>query len=180
MRTLTENGSIDLALKIAENTSYPSFGYMIEHGATTIWELWNGDTAPPAMNSANHVMLLGDFVTWLYQKLGGINIEPGSPGYKNIILKPYPVKGLEHVNTAYNSMHGLIKSSWKKADGSFIWDISIPCNTITTVYVPSPLEKNITESGKKISSVKKIKYIRADNGYSIYKVGSGDYQFIVK
>lgn len=180
MRTLTENGSIDLALKIAENTSYPSFGYMIEHGATTIWELWNGDTAPPAMNSANHVMLLGDFVTWLYQVLGGINIESGSPGYKNIILKPYPVKGLNHVNAAYNSVHGLIKSSWKKADESFIWDISIPCNTIATVYVPSPLEKNVTESGKKVSSVKGIKYIRADKGYAVYKVGSGDYQFIVK
>jgi len=82
MRTLTKYGRPDLALKIAENTTYPSWGYMIKEGATTIWELWNGNTADPGMNSRNHVMLLGDFVVWVYQDLAGIKANPEKPGYK--------------------------------------------------------------------------------------------------
>ena len=72
MRGLTEHGREDLAYKIVTNTDYPSWGYMIEKGATTIWELWNGDTAAPDMNSANHVMLLGDLLIWYYENLAGI------------------------------------------------------------------------------------------------------------
>ena len=60
MRTLSDNGRIDIAYRFATRRQYPSWGYMIDNGATTIWELWNGDTADPAMNSHNHVMLLGD------------------------------------------------------------------------------------------------------------------------
>ena len=66
MRGLTQHGAGDLAYTIATNRTYPSWGYMIDKGATTIWELWNGDTADPAMNSGNHVMLLGDLLTWYY------------------------------------------------------------------------------------------------------------------
>ncbi len=69
MRTLTENGQGDLAFKIATQTTYPGWGYMISKGATTIWELWNGDTADPAMNSGNHVMQIGDLNVWLYEYL---------------------------------------------------------------------------------------------------------------
>ena len=64
MRTLTDYGRADLALRIASNDTYPSWGYMIRNGATTIWELWNGNTADPVMNSGNHVMLLGDLIIW--------------------------------------------------------------------------------------------------------------------
>jgi len=180
MRTLTDNGRPDLALKIAENTTYPSFGYMLEKGATTIWELWNGDTAPPEMNSLNHVMLLGDFVAWLYQSLAGINTNPDHPGFKNIILKPIPVEGLDYVNAEYHSVHGLIKSSWKKEDNSFIWDITVPCNTTATVYIAAPPEKEVTESGKSASSAEGVKYIDTDNGYVVYQVGSGNYHFVVE
>lgn len=72
MRGLTEYGRVDMAYKILTNETYPSWGYMIKNGATTIWELWNGDTADPAMNSANHVMLLGDLLIWYYEDLAGI------------------------------------------------------------------------------------------------------------
>ena len=67
MRGLTQYGNVDLAYKIATNDTYPSWGYMVRKGATTIWELWNGDTADPAMNSGNHVMLLGDLIIWYYE-----------------------------------------------------------------------------------------------------------------
>ena len=62
-------------------------------GATTIWELWNGDTADPAMNSGNHVMLVGDLGIWLYENLAGIKPDPEQPGFKHIIMRPTPVRG---------------------------------------------------------------------------------------
>ena len=78
-RVLTDNGRPDLVSTMASQKDYPGWGYMIENGATTIWELWNGNTADPTMNSGNHVMLVGDYVVWLYAKdLAGIKIRPDS------------------------------------------------------------------------------------------------------
>ena len=91
MRVLTDNGRPDLAYTIATQKTYPSWGYMVEKGATTIWELWNGDTADPAMNSGNHVMLVGDLGIWLYENLAGIKPDPEQPGFKHIIMRPEPV-----------------------------------------------------------------------------------------
>ena len=88
LRGLTEYGKADLAYTIATNDTYPSWGYMAKNGATTIWELWNGNTADPAMNSGNHVMLLGDLVIWLYEKLAGIKNAPSSIGFKKILMQP--------------------------------------------------------------------------------------------
>ena len=135
MRTLTEYGRGDLALRIASNDTYPSWGYMVRNGATTIWELWNGNTADPAMNSGNHVMLLGDLILWEYEYLGGIRAL--EPGYSKIQLKPYPIEGLDFVNCAYHSVSGRIESNWKREGNRFEWDISIPANTTAEVCLPT-------------------------------------------
>ena len=135
MRTLTEYGRGDLALHIAANDTYPSWGYMVRNGATTIWELWNGNTADPAMNSGNHVMLLGDLILWEYEYLGGIRAL--EPGYSKIQLKPYPIEGLDFVNCAYESVSGRIESNWKRKDHHFEWDFTIPANTTAEVCLPT-------------------------------------------
>ena len=135
MRCLTEYGRGDLALKIASNDTYPSWGYMYRNGATTIWELWNGNTADPAMNSGNHVMLLGDHIIWEYEYLGGIRAL--EPGYSKIQLKPYPIEGLDFVNCAYNSVSGRIESNWKREGNRFEWDFTIPANTTAEVCLPT-------------------------------------------
>ena len=135
MRCLTEYGHGDLALKIASNDTYPSWGYMVRNGATTIWELWNGNTADPAMNSGNHVMLLGDLILWEYEYLGGIRAL--EPGYSKIQLKPYPIEGLDFVNCAFNSVSGRIESHWKRDGKCFEWDIAIPANTTAEVCLPT-------------------------------------------
>ncbi|MBO6026768.1 MAG: family 78 glycoside hydrolase catalytic domain [Bacteroidales bacterium] len=135
MRTLTEFGRGDLALTIASNDTYPSWGYMVRNGATTIWELWNGNTADPSMNSGNHVMLLGDLILWEYEYLGGIRAL--EPGYSKIQLKPYPIKGLNHVNCTYQSVSGLIESHWKREKDLFEWDFVIPANTTAEVWLPT-------------------------------------------
>jgi alpha-L-rhamnosidase len=148
MRTLTDYGRGDLALRMATDTTYPSWGYMVKNGATTIWELWNGDTGDPAMNSGNHVMLLGDLIIWYYEYLGGI--RPLAPGYSKIMLKPYPIKGLDYVNCSYQSVSGLIKSKWKRNGNHFEWEILIPANTTAEVWLPTAegYQKQTLGSGK--------------------------------
>ena len=148
-RTLTEYGRGDLALRIASNDTYPSWGYMYRNGATTIWELWNGNTANPAMNSGNHVMLLGDLIVWEYEYLAGI--RPLKPGFETIQLKPYPITGLDSVSCSYNSVRGTIISQWTRTGNKFSWHITIPPNTTAQVYIPS------------------------GNGYRVETYGSGSY-----
>lgn len=147
MRTLTVFERADLALKIATNRTYPSWGYMIENGATTIWELWNGNTADPTMNSGNHVMLLGDLLIWLYEELGGIRQAATSSAFKQVILKPNIVNGLNFVKTSLKTPYGLIVSNWKKEGNKLIWKISIPCNSSAKVYLPSDNTFKIEEYG---------------------------------
>ena len=135
MRQLTAMGRGDVAFLLATNTTYPSYGYMIEHGATTIWELWNGDTASPKMNSGNHVMLLGDLLYWLYADIAGI--APASPGYKEISMHPdFSIQNLEHAHASYNTPYGTVESQWTKNLEHLSWDITVPCNTTAKAYLP--------------------------------------------
>ena len=110
LRWLTYNGRGDIAYRLASNRTYPSWGYMAENGATTIWELWNGNTANPRMNSQNHVMLLGDLIVWYYENLAGIKAT--EPGFKKIEMKPAMIEGLSYAKASYHSVQGLIKSEW--------------------------------------------------------------------
>ena len=147
MRTLTDHCRGDLALKLTTDTTYPSWGYMVKRGATTIWELWNGDTGDPAMNSGNHVMLLGDLIIWYYSYLGGIRSTSGNNSF---LLQPYPIEGLDYVNCSYNSVYGRIESNWRRKGDRFEWVIVIPPNTTAEVYLPTKdgyAEKRILDSG---------------------------------
>ena len=180
MRGLSDHERSDIAFKIATNRDYPSWEYMIENGATTIWELWNGNTADPSMNSHNHVMLLGDLIVWFYEYLAGIRNAQGSAGFEKISMHPYPVDGLDYVIASFYSVMGKISSAWKKIGGNFLWDITIPGNTTAIVYFPALGGKQITEGGQKISSVQGVRFIKMDGSYAVYEVGSGKYSFCLK
>lgn len=177
MRTLSDYGRPDLAYRLAANTTYPSWGYMIENGATTIWELWNGNIAAPNMNSYNHVMLLGDLLIWYYENLAGIRSSLDQPGFKQIVMKPEFPNDLEYVKAGYHSAHGLIRSEWKKSADKLEWQISIPGNTRALVYLPANSKSSVTEGGNPISSVKEIKLLRMDQDRAVIEIGSGDYVF---
>lgn len=170
MRGLSEYGRVDMAWKIATNDTYPSWGYMVKKGATTIWELWNGDTADPAMNSANHVMLLGDLIIWYYEDLAGIKCAPDAIAYKKLIMAPVFPEGLNTVSASYESVYGEIKSAWKKDNGSFSWDITIPGNTSAIVRIPK-------EFGIKHDNQPGIKKVSDTAGYTEIEIGSGTYNF---
>ena len=170
MRTLTRKGQTDLAMKIVRQRTYPSYGYMIDHGATTIWELWNGDTANPAMNSGNHVMLLGDLLLWYYEDLAGIRQEEGTQGYRHLDMKPCFPEELHQVRACYRSVSGLIRSEWTKQDKHLTWTIEIPANTQARISIPNRFNV-FPATGKGIHTVKE------ERGYTVIEVGSGTYKF---
>jgi alpha-L-rhamnosidase len=176
-RVLTDNGRADLAYRIASQNDYPSWGYMIEHGATTIWELWNGNTADPAMNSGNHVMLVGDLVIWFYEDLAGIAPDPAQPGFARIIMNPQPVGDLKFVKASHNSPHGLIKSEWHRDGKEFKWSITIPANTTAEIHIPAKAMDDVTESSRPATRAKGVKFLRMENGRAVFEIGSGEYQF---
>jgi alpha-L-rhamnosidase len=177
MRVLTAGGRADLAYTIAAQKDYPSWGYMVEKGATTIWELWNGDTADPAMNSGNHVMLVGDLGIWLYENLAGIKSDPEQPGFKHIIMRPEPVGDLRFAKASHRSPYGLIVSDWQKQDGIFRWKVIIPANTTATIYVPATSADSVTENGKPVVQGRGVKFLRLESGRAVFSVGSGTYSF---
>jgi alpha-L-rhamnosidase len=170
MRTLSDNGRTDLAYTIATQKTYPGWGYMVEKDATTVWELWNGDTADPAMNSGNHVMLIGDLALWMYEDLAGIRPDPDRPGFKHAIIRPLALPALTYVNAWHKSPYGVVKSSWKRADGRLSLLVTLPPNTTATIYVPGA---NAAETGG-------LKPLRSEGGATVFEAGSGSYAFTVQ
>lgn len=177
MRGLSNQGRADLAFQLATNTSYPSWGYMVEKGATTIWELWNGDTANPSMNSQNHVMLLGDLLIWYYEHL--IGIKANKPGFKQIVMKPDFSLPLMQVEGAHRSAYGQIRSSWKKGKDKLQWTVEVPGNTTALVYFPTSDQEKIREHGEGIEGLEGLRFVKKENSHSVFEVGAGTYQFSV-
>jgi alpha-L-rhamnosidase len=177
MRTLSDNGHADIAYQIATQKTYPGWGYMMEKGATTIWELWNGDTADPAMNSGNHVMQIGDLAVWMYEYLGGIRADPEKPGFQHILIRPYPAGDLTSVQASHKSMYGTIASSWKRAAGNFTLDVTVPPNTTATVWLPAKDAAAVTESGHPANSARGVKFVRSEGDRAVFELASGSYAF---
>jgi alpha-L-rhamnosidase len=177
-RGLSEYGQNELAYTLASNNTYPSYGYMIANGATTIWELWNGNTADPGMNSQNHVMMLGDLLIWYYENLAGIRTDKTDVGFKKIIMKPSIPVGLDFVTASYKSLYGIIKSSWKNSAAAFEWNIIIPANTTAIVHIPATSADEVMESGKAIAGSADIKFIKMDKGAALFEIASGTYSFV--
>lgn len=179
MRVLSDNGRADLAYHIATRKEYPGWGYMISKDATTIWELWNGDTADPAMNSGNHVMLIGDLNIWFTEYLAGI--RPASPGFKTFTVKPYPVGDLNWVEGEVDTAYGTISSAWKRGQvGVLKLDVTVPVNTTATVHIPATNAESVSEGGKPAVGAQGVKSVGMQNGSAVFEVGSGTYAFEVK
>ena len=177
MRVLSDNGRPDVACKLAVQTGYPSWGYMVEQGATTVWELWNGDHGDPLMNSGNHVMQIGDLLTWLHEYVAGIAPDEARPGFKHIIMRPRVIGDLSSAKAYHESMYGKIVSDWKIENGGFEWRIEVPANTTATVYVPTQNAQSVRESGKPARSAASVKFLRMEDNHAVFEIGSGRYSF---
>lgn len=154
LNALSENGYANLAFEVASQRTYPSWGWWIVNGATTLYENWDIYTTRDI--SMNHIMF-GEIGAWFYKALGGIKPDPHKPGFKNIIIQPNFVKGLESASFAFHSPYGEIKSEWKQNKKSIYYKVVIPANTTAELYLPEGMKlKNIQlPDGQKISLRKK-------------------------
>ncbi len=176
---LDDSSLSDTALTLATQKTYPSWGYMIDHGATTVWELWNGDTAEPSMNSGNHIAMIGDSISWCFEYLAGIQTDPATPGYSHIILAPTIPSALTEVNASHHTPHGLVRSHWKKEADGFAWNVEIPANTDATLYFPAQYSKSpLTESEVVLTEHPEIQVLGYDSTQRLMlKIPSGNYRF---
>jgi alpha-L-rhamnosidase len=178
MPALSANGKNDVAYRLLLNDTYPSWGYMIRKGATTIWERWNGDTGDPAMNSFNHYAF-GAVGEWLYQTVAGIRPDPSGVGFQKIIIHPRPDSRLTHAYAQYDSPYGKISSDWSMENGKpFSLKVVIPANTSARIYLPANENSRITADGHPVSD--DFKHLGREDGFEIYQTGSGTYHFEVQ
>jgi alpha-L-rhamnosidase len=182
--TLTKYGRPDLAYRIVTQTTYPSWGYMIKEGATTIWERWEY-MAGKGMNSHNHIMF-GTVDTWFYRVLAGINQDVSAPSFKKIVIKPYIPADLNFASASVKTIRGLVSSSWKKERNGLTLDIVLPVNCEAEISLPITGLKNplVMESGKAVfknnsfvKGVSGITDVKRNNEYITFTAGSGMYSF---
>jgi alpha-L-rhamnosidase len=170
LRALADAGRSDVIFDINNQTNKPGYGMQLAKGKTSLTEAWDGGS------SQNHFML-GQIQEWFYHDLAGIQDAPDSPGFKRIVIAPQPVGDVTWVNASYNSIRGKIASNWQRDGRKFTLEVSIPANTVATVFVPAESAVSVTDSGKPIAQNLGITLLRMENGHAVYAIGSGHYQF---
>ena len=168
---LTENGMHDLAYEAMNKREEPGYGHWLELGSTTTREQWSEE------GSHNHPMFGGGLV-WYYRKLAGMNADPNHPGYRHIIFKPQPAGDLTYVKYFNETSYGKAGIHWGKKDGQFTIQVEVPVGCTATVYVPLMSVKQINENGKPVSELKEIEFLKDENGFRLFKVVSGTYEFL--
>ena len=175
LSVLNEAGRDDVIFYMNSRTDVPGYGYQLAKGATALTESWQ---ALPTVSN-NHFML-GHLMEWFFCGLGGIRQSDSSVAFKNLIIDPRPVKDLAKAKVRFDSPYGVISSDWKKQEGSFDIKIEIPPNTTATLYLPATNASVVTENNLTITNNPNIRFVGYQNGKSIFNLGSGSYQFMVK
>ncbi|MEU0177044.1 family 78 glycoside hydrolase catalytic domain [Streptomyces massasporeus] len=169
----------DLAYKMLLHKDYPSWGYEIEKGGTTMWERWNsimpdGEFGPVDMNSFNHYAY-GAVGDWMFQNIGGLSaIEPG---YKRSRIAPVRGGNLTRGSGSLHTVHGPLSSRWTSRDGVFTLKVTVPVNTVAEVHVPADTRRAVTEGGRPADKAKGVRFLRMEDGAAVFQVGSGTYDF---
>jgi alpha-L-rhamnosidase len=173
LNALSENGHGDLAYRVAAQESYPSWGWWIVNGATTFYENWPLDAAHDI--SMNHIMF-GEINAWYYKALGGIFPDEKAPGFKNVILKPNFVEGLDHFEAEHEGPYGTIVSKWEKSSDKVTYKVSIPANSTATLFLKAD---RIMTGGEDIMNTRSVKTVK--EGDRVFKIllKSGEYDFEV-
>ncbi len=170
---LSENGMHDLAYEAMNKKDEPGYGRWLDLGSTTSREQWSEE------GSHNHPMFGGGLV-WYYRKLAGMNADPDQAGYKHIIFRPQPVDDLSFVKYYNQTVYGEAGIYWKNENQQFSMQVTVPVGSEATVYAPIMKGKYITESGRSISDSKDVKFQKEEDGYQVFAVKSGKYEFVSK
>tara|TARA_R110000868_G_scaffold131361_2_gene341375 strand:+ start:14457 stop:17108 length:2652 start_codon:yes stop_codon:yes gene_type:complete len=132
LNALSENGYESLAYEIAAQETYPSWGWWIKNGATTLYENWPIDAESDI--SRNHIMF-GEIGAWLFKGIGGIFPDENAPGFKNTLLRPHFIEQLDYFNSSHIGPYGKIVSNWKKNKNSIHYNVVIPPNSTATIFI---------------------------------------------
>ena len=180
LAVLVDTGHSDLAYRLLLNTDYPSWGYLVDHGATTMWERWNGDQmrGDPSMNSYNHYAY-GAVADWIYRYAAGVDPLPADPGFHTIYLHPNFDPRLGSLDFRYQSSYGEIHSGWSTQGGVVTWQVTIPPNTVAHLPVPSEQESKFTLDGRSLASSKLLHPAGKTEAGTTYEVPPGKYSFHV-
>lgn len=178
---LSDIGHADLAYRLALCDTYPSWGYSIRHGATTIWERWDGWTEEagfqtPQMNSFNHYAF-GSVGEWLYRYVAGIDVDRERPGFEHIVLRPRPGGGLAFAEARYRSIRGDISSRWELRGGVLTYEATVPANATATLHLPTPHPESVRESGKLVAEAAGVDVLPVQDNSARFHLQSGRYRF---
>ena len=179
---LTKAGKLDTVFKLFLQDTFPSWLFSVKHGATTIWERWDGWTPEkgfqdPGMNSFNHYSL-GSCGEWMFSSLAGIDTD--GPGFRKLMIRPTPGNGITWVKASYDSVSGKIATAWKTEGDNLALEVTIPPTTTATICVPAKDEAAVMESGKPAATAQGLKFLRMEQATAIYQATSGTYSFTSK
>jgi alpha-L-rhamnosidase len=173
LESLSANGQAETAYGIVNQPDMPGWRWMMDNGATTLWEHWAGSDNT---FSQNHPMF-GSVSQWFFQWLGGIRPAADAVGFDKILIAPQPCGDLTWATSEYKSCRGLIKSSWKKDNSLFTLKVTIPVGATATVFIPAKDAARVSEGGKLASAAESVKFLRMERGAAVFAIGSGNYDF---
>jgi alpha-L-rhamnosidase len=178
---LTRAGELDTAFQLLVQDTFPSWLFSVKHGATTIWERWDGWTPDkgfqdPGMNSFNHYSL-GSCGEWMFDTLAGIALDEEKPGYRHVIIHPRAGGGITSARARLETMRGPVATDWKLEGGTYTLACEIPVGAVATVYVPARSADAVTEDGKPAQAAEGVKFLRLEDGAAVFAVGTGTYRF---
>ncbi|MEJ0001451.1 MAG: glycoside hydrolase family 78 protein [Verrucomicrobiota bacterium] len=178
---LTSENRVNDAYHLFLQDTFPSWLFSVKHGATTVWERWDGWTPEngfqnPGMNSFNHYSL-GSCGEWMFDTVAGIGVDPAQPGFRHILLRPQPGPGLTEARGTFDSIQGRIATQWKVSGGRFSLHVTVPVNTTATLGLPTADPASVREGGQRIAAHPEIEVQPVQGGPPQYEIGSGDYDF---
>ena len=171
---LSREGEVEVVNTMVNKRDFPSYGYMIENGATTLWEKWQKDEGG---FSHNHPMF-GSVSQWFYNWLGGIEPAADAIGFNRIKLQPQFVDGLDWVKCSYNSVHGPVVSNWKREGKTVTMELRVPVNTVALLHLPAT--STVTENGQPAEKSAGVSKAAVQDSGTKLRLESGSYTFKVQ
>jgi len=175
LEVLSREGRADLAYAIATQSEFPSWGWMLRNGATTLWEHW---AFSDNTFSHNHPMF-GSVSQWMMNWLGGIQPDAAATGYDRIVIRPNLPSGLNWVESSLRTVRGRVVSNWKREGNAVRFEIEVPVTAQAQAYLPAASVDSVSESGKPLARVSGISEVSHRGGSVAMTLGSGRYSFVV-
>jgi alpha-L-rhamnosidase len=173
LKYLLDNNHNELVYQMVTKKDHPGWGYMLEQGATTGWESWEGG------GSRIHDTLIS-VGSWFVQGVGGIRADEKSPGFRHFYVQPAPVGDLTFARSSYRSPYGLITSNWRIEGETFYLDVAVPPGSTATVLLPTRVMSSVTEGGQLAATSEDVKFLGMQGSKAAFQVPSGSFAFSAK